>query len=191
MKKASPTPSPAVSGASLTFADLVRLGSLDAVPPMPDAIATLTATRDALVEAEAAQAQQQPEPLTRAGRRAASRSRENVRDRLLDAQTAVEDARRAVTAARRVAFDATAPTIRDEHLHRLPRLEAALREVAAAATDLLDVERVASNFARPSGGSIAPSRSALPGAVAERILAFVEGFSFTIRRLAPATTSAA
>jgi hypothetical protein len=103
-----------------------------------------------------------------AARRDARNRLTRLRDDVADAEQGEQDARRALTAARRVVFDQAKPVFETEWAGQLPVVEQALREARVAAQRLLDIECRA--YRLDHGSSVAPAKSAIAGALGSGLL---------------------
>jgi hypothetical protein len=155
-----------------SYDDWVRLGSLDAIAPVPQALRAFGDARQATLDARAAE-----DALLATERSGAPRERRSAHARLMKAREDLEDcairedeATRALHLARQAAYARVAPPINTEHQRRLPALEAALRVALAAARDVQEVEVASGAFSLPHAGGIAPAKSPVAGRVTEFVL---------------------
>ncbi len=175
-----------------TCEHLGALGSIEALDPVPAAIAVLGAKRQVVADAEAAFEDARQRSVTGSDgpvRRRARRSLDEHRDALLDARDAQQLAERDLAAARQAAFNIAAPVLRAEFARRLPAVAAALRELNAAAAALQEVEDLARSY-QVYGASLAPARSALASdAFGTQVVAKVQYFESWLERLGPSAAA--
>jgi hypothetical protein len=153
------------------YDDLVRIGSLDRLDPVPAALEAYAVARRATVDAQRVYDELRETASdggTKRERRDARAKLQTVLAAREDAAAGEDDARAALQRARADAYARAAPTINAEHQRRLPALEAALRAALDSARAVLAVE--AGGFTLPSGGNIAPSRSPVAGRVGEHLV---------------------